>query len=236
MNLKNYPGSKNGSGVYQNIINLFPKHDIYIEAFLGSGAIIKRKSPAILNLGFDLSGDIIKKYDAGQGFNFSVTDSISFIHLATPLINMIHDQLQKILIYCDPPYLMHTRRSNEKLYKFELSQDRHIFFLDAISKLNCYVVLSCYDNEIYKSKLSPWKTLQIPTQTRKGKAIETLYYNFSDTLLKHQYNFIGGTFRERAAKQGRIKRNINHILNLPQDEQYCIMDLLSKKIVMSSGK
>ena len=36
-----YPGGKNNC--YQQIINLIPPHDTYIEAFLGSGAVLRHK-------------------------------------------------------------------------------------------------------------------------------------------------------------------------------------------------
>jgi DNA adenine methylase len=49
-----YPGGKNGAGVYQTIINLMPPHDVYIEPFLGGGAIMRQKRPALLNIGLDL--------------------------------------------------------------------------------------------------------------------------------------------------------------------------------------
>ncbi|MCG9790671.1 hypothetical protein L1D61_26435 [Vibrio mediterranei] len=38
-----YLGAKSGSGVYQTIINLMPPHDTYIEAFLGTGAIMRKR-------------------------------------------------------------------------------------------------------------------------------------------------------------------------------------------------
>jgi site-specific DNA-adenine methylase len=41
-----YPGGKNGSGVYQQIINQIPPHEIYVEPFLGGGAILRMKKPA----------------------------------------------------------------------------------------------------------------------------------------------------------------------------------------------
>lgn len=50
-----YPGGKNGAGVYQRIINLMPPHEVYIEPFLGGGAVMRLKKPAALNIGFDLS-------------------------------------------------------------------------------------------------------------------------------------------------------------------------------------
>jgi DNA adenine methylase len=49
-----YPGGKNGAGVYQRIVNLCPPHKVYIEPFLGSGAIFRLKRPADLNIGVDL--------------------------------------------------------------------------------------------------------------------------------------------------------------------------------------
>ena len=49
-----YPGGKNGSGVYQRIINLMPPHDRYFEPFLGGGALLRLKRPACVNVGCDL--------------------------------------------------------------------------------------------------------------------------------------------------------------------------------------
>ena len=56
-----YPGGKNSC--YQHIINQIPPHRVYIEPFYGSGAIMRLKLPASLNIGVDrdctvLPGDI----------------------------------------------------------------------------------------------------------------------------------------------------------------------------------
>ena len=47
-------GSKATSGLCQSIIALMPAHDTYIETHLGGGAIMKRKPPALNNIGIDL--------------------------------------------------------------------------------------------------------------------------------------------------------------------------------------
>ena len=44
-----YPGGKNGAGEYQRIINHMPPHKTYIEAFLGSGAVMRHKRLAQRN-------------------------------------------------------------------------------------------------------------------------------------------------------------------------------------------
>jgi hypothetical protein len=56
-----YPGGKNGAGVYQTIINLMPPHPVYIEPFLGGGAILRLKQPAALNIGIDLDAAAIAR-------------------------------------------------------------------------------------------------------------------------------------------------------------------------------
>lgn len=56
-----YPGGKNGAGVYQTIINRMPPHPVYIEPFLGGGAILRLKQPAALNIGIDLDSAVIAR-------------------------------------------------------------------------------------------------------------------------------------------------------------------------------
>ena len=62
-----YPGGKNGAGVYQTIINLMPPHDVYIEPFLGGGAIMRQKRPALLNIGVDLDPSTIARFNDDAG-------------------------------------------------------------------------------------------------------------------------------------------------------------------------
>jgi DNA adenine methylase len=68
VDLMAYPGGKNGSGVFQTIINLMPPHPVYIEAFLGGGAILRLKRPAALSIGLDLDSAVIARMrDAAGG-------------------------------------------------------------------------------------------------------------------------------------------------------------------------
>ena len=59
-----YPGGKAGDGVYQRLISLMPPHDVYIEPFLGGGALLRRKRPARLTIGLDLDPQVIDRWQA----------------------------------------------------------------------------------------------------------------------------------------------------------------------------
>ena len=64
-----YPGGKNGSGIYQRLINLMPPHQVYVEPFLGGGALMRLKRPAAINIGVDLNGDLIGRWLASIAGN-----------------------------------------------------------------------------------------------------------------------------------------------------------------------
>lgn len=57
-----YPGGKNGAGVFQSIINRMPPHRVYIEPFLGSGAVMRAKRPAAVNIGVDLDRAALREF------------------------------------------------------------------------------------------------------------------------------------------------------------------------------
>lgn len=58
----NYDGGKNGSGVFQRLICMMPPHRVFIEPFLGSGAITRRKRPAEFTLGYELNRKTIAEF------------------------------------------------------------------------------------------------------------------------------------------------------------------------------
>ncbi|WP_299593230.1 DNA adenine methylase [uncultured Tateyamaria sp.] len=209
-----YPGGKNGAGVYQSIINQMPPHDVYIEAFLGGGAIMRNKRPARLNIGIDLDrmalaqtkarvtaglaisddamGPIAKYGDAR--FTFEAGNAIEYLSRYR-----FHGGE---LVYCDPPY-MHDTRKVLDLYNYEMTDADHAALLDVLCGLPCMVMLSGYFTEFYKDRLNGWHSIQFQAMTRGGEpATEWLWMNFAPPIELHDYGFLGSNFRERE----RIKR------------------------------
>lgn len=55
---------------------------------------------------------------------------------------------EEVLFYLDPPYIQYTRKGGK--YKHEMSNGDHKELVERILKLKSHVVLSGYENEIYK--------------------------------------------------------------------------------------
>ena len=53
-----YNGGKGNS--YHKIINRIPPHRVYIEPFLGGGAVMRKKRPAKINIGLDLDLSVLR--------------------------------------------------------------------------------------------------------------------------------------------------------------------------------
>jgi len=201
-----YPGGKNGAGIFQKIINLMPPHEIYIEPFLGSGAVMRLKKPAALNIGIDLDTAAIAKFRDAAGedrtaisgdgglWRLEQRDALEFLE-SYPFAG-------SELVYCDPPY-MHETRTRKNLYRFEMSDREHARLLALIRKLPCPVMISGYWTRTYARALRSWNSISFPAVTRSGRmATEWLWFNFPEPVALHDYRYLGNTFRERE----RIKR------------------------------
>ena len=75
-----YPGGKAGAGVYQRIINQIPPHDVYIEPFLGDGAVLRRKRPASVSIGIDADCRVLReRWMTVTGLQLHCCDGIEWL-------------------------------------------------------------------------------------------------------------------------------------------------------------
>jgi len=195
-----YPGGKNGSGVYQAIINLMPPHRVYIEPFLGGGAIMRLKRPAIANIGIDSDAAVID-----QWLRSTLADPVGVTVIHGDAISFLgrYGWQGEELVYCDPPYLMGTRSCQRPLYRHEMTTEDHELLLRTICMIPAMVMISGYYSEMYMDLLAGWRTATFQAMTRAGTmATEWVWMNFPPSLELHDYRYLGQNFRERE----RIKR------------------------------
>lgn len=218
-----YPGGKNGSGVYQKIICQMPPHRVYVEPFLGGGAIMRLKRPAPCSIGIDADAAVIELFRMQPGSttpNLTLVSGCGIEWLANTPVS------DDTLVYLDPPYVMSSRSSQRQLYRYEISDDDHLRLLTIINRLTCMVMISGYYSEMYASALRQWRTIQFQTRTRGGRlATEWLWMNFAEPLELHDYQYLGDNFRERE----RIKRKRNRWRSRLET-----MDALERHAIMSA--
>ena len=102
-----YFGSKATSGLCQPIIAMMPPHDTYIETHLGGGAVMQRKPPALRNIAIDLDPKPLKVFQCDY--------PVEKIHGCAHQFLSTYAYRGRELVYCDPPYLHHTRSYNSTI-------------------------------------------------------------------------------------------------------------------------
>jgi 16S rRNA G966 N2-methylase RsmD len=232
-----YPGGKNGSGVYQWIINQIPPHDGYAEPFLGGGAILQAKRPALSSIAVDLDPVAVRRFQ-GKGAALGIPDltviqgdGIEWLEDMQPVLS------ERDFVYLDPPYLMSTRKSQRDLYAHELSDDDHRRLLAIILNLRCMVAISGYWSEMYNEALESWRSSTFNTMTRGGSpATEYLWMNYAPPVALHDYRYLGYNFRERERIKRKKTRWLKRLETMPDAERYAMLAAIDELRGGSVGK
>lgn len=99
-----------------------------------------------------------------------------------PAIELIKRfKFQKVLIYCDPPYLMETRSTHVKQqYSNEmLTEQEHIELLEVLLQHPGPVVISGYESGLYDSTLKGWSRDVIRSNDQSNKPrTEVIWMNY----------------------------------------------------------
>lgn len=199
--MASYPGGKNGSGSYQQIISEIPVHTQYIEPFFGSGAVFWNKAPALVSVLCDIDPSVF------VGLERSLS-GYGVVHVECGnAVAMLDRMFQSSMldpgtfIYLDPPYLFSTRRSGDNgIYKNEFgTEEDHIKLLELVVSIGsgCNIAISGYWSELYNSMLESWRVKSWNVRTRKGCAVEYLWMNYSTPALLHDPRYVGSNFTER---------------------------------------
>lgn len=213
MSMGNYFGSKATSGLCQAIIALMPPHDTFIETHLGGGAIMKRKPAARLSIGIDMNPKPLARFQCDY--------PVQRIHGCAHQFLKEFDFQGTELVYCDPPYLLHTRTSQRR-YRFDYEKKDHIELLAILKALPCNVILSGYPSHLYDELLLEWRTLELQVMNQAGVRTEKLWFNFTPDRV-HWVSCAGKNFTDRQ----RIKRKSaswgKRYQEMPRDERLTVL-------------
>ncbi len=219
-----YRGGKNGDGVYQTIINQIPPHDLYVEAFAGSGAILIRKRPAYASIAIDADEHVCAQLRelAVPGLEVICGDAVTLLE---SIIAGSGVAGSATFVYADPPYLFSVRASERPIYDHEFGDEvQHRQLLRLLRSLDCMVMISGYWSALYEQELTGWWTVSYSAITRSGsRAVEWLWMNYCGPDWLHDYQYLGANFREREKIKRRIGRWCRRLAAMPRLERLAML-------------
>lgn len=217
-----YPGGKGGAGVAQTIINQMPWHSRYHEPFAGEANVYlaKRRAMATYLIERD-PGQAERLQSYVEGFaSVVVSNGCGIQHLQEFPFK------KNDLVYADPPYV-HSTRTREKIYDYELTDLEHHILLNILMKLPCRVIISGYASSLYDDKLKDWRRIEFRAMTRGGVRTEVLWMNYPEPTELHDYQWLGTDRKERQRIKRKVNRWVGKLQGLPVLERKAIMEAIT---------
>ena len=211
-----FVGGKSQSGVLQRIINLIPPHEAYIEPFFGSGAVMRFKKPATVNVGIDLEP---RPAGLPAWVDFRQESAFDFLER--------YRWTGGEFVYADPPYVLSSRKRKRACYRFEFTDDDHRRLLTMLKKLPCRVLLSGYPSNLYAGLLPDWHCERFRVMTRGHSwANECLWYNYERPETLHDDRYTGTNYRDRLRLRRKRARWVSRLQRLPDLERSMLFSAL----------
>lgn len=232
---KTYNGGKAAHGTYQKIINLIPQCDVFIDGFLGNGGIFHNLKLPKLTIVNDIDPGVI------DAFNCKVLNTINTSLIVKnvcygSLIKEYDNNLNRTVFYFDPPYMMETRKSKRKLYKFDWLDTDHDKFLTMANTVKSNCIISHYPCTKYDEMLKGWRTFDFESMTRQGLRTERVYMNFPKPDILQDYRYLGDDYINRQRIKRKIQRYLDKLESLEQDERTGILSAVIDKYNFASAQ
>lgn len=208
-----YFGSKATSGLCQAIIAMMPPHETYIETHLGGGAIMKRKPPALHNIGIERNARALARFECDY--------PVELVHGCAHAFLVGYDYRGRELVYCDPPYL-HSARSSGRRYRFDYSEQDHTALLELLKTLPCQVMVSGYPSALYDERLEGWHSLELQVMNHAGVRTEKLWFNFTLDRV-HWASLAGRNFTHRQCIKRKAANWGRRYQGLPRAERLAVL-------------
>jgi DNA adenine methylase len=214
-----YLGAKSASGAFQAVIGSMPPHDVYIEAFAGSGAVMRAKPDCGRSIAVDLDGTVFNKFKWPENVEQVCTDAIAY------LAEFDYARSGRVLIYCDPPYV-HATRTSRKRYRYEMADADHRRLMGVLRSLPCSIVVSGYPSSLYDELLGDWRRREFQVMTRGGVRTECLWMNYAHTSTRMLSKFVGRDFGDRQRIKRKVERWRRRFAGMPSSERNVVLAAL----------
>jgi hypothetical protein len=217
-----FPGGKEGGGAMMRLINQMPPHDLYVEPFVGGGAVLRYKRPAERSIACDLDpGAIAALVGAVPGLDARVGCGLKLLASAGLTWG------PGTLVYCDPPY-PETVCLSRLRYDHVMSLRDHQRLLDVLNRMECLVIVSSYRSQLYADWLNRWRSFSFDMMTRGGRKMrEWVWCNFPEPVELHDYRYLGDGFREREKFRRQQKRWVARLGRMDRLQRQALLSAIA---------
>jgi len=220
-----YPGGK--GKVFQQLINLMPPHEVYIETHVGGGSVLRNKRPAKHSIAIDKDPAAINQLRSeGLECELVETDAVEFLRA--------YNFTGRELVFSDPPYPKETRRSRQRLYRHDYNADDHRELLAMLIALPCAVMITSYDNPLYADVLKEWVRIDFRGVSHVGSRSEVAWLNFEPGMV-HDHQYLGTSFRQREAFKRKRQRWLDRFTDLSLAEQQAVLSDFSEAFLAQTS-
>lgn len=216
-------GSKAAAGAWQRIVSLLPPHSVFVEAFAGGAAVTRYKRASAATLLIERDPDTARELAAAMidrsGVQVVHGDALAILKLA--------ELPADVVVYCDPPYVMASRKSRQPCYRFDWNDADHDRFLDWVLTAECPVIVSGYWSELYARRLAAWRHSSFTVGTRRGRATEHVWCNFPEPAAFHDTGHVGEGFTERQRIKRKAARWVRMLYAMPPAERAAVLEAIA---------
>lgn len=216
--LEDFLGAKVAS--VRQVLRRMPPHSLYVEAFLGGGAVARHKVPALRTIGVEIDPEICERWRRARWPGVELVEACVIAWLEEAAAWLPFDAL----VYADPPYRHCTR--GDKRYRYELTDEQHLELLGALDAIPCSVMVSGYPSTLYDVALAGWSREEFPAMTRGGPRTEVLWWRSSVASSGVGARFIGRDRRQRWNVKKRVRRWTAKFSAMPPSERAAVLHAL----------
>ena len=185
----NYVGFKGGQTILPKLMSHVPDSKRYFSFFFGSGGLELSQS-------FNDTSWIIAEKDQALRLKASTMDHVVYNDYQDIVANF--DFTSDDFVFCDPPYLLNTRKSGRKYYKNEFNLEDHKKFLNIIKNCKAKVMITHPFCDLYDSFLTDWYKIDFTYMSQSGWFEDGIYLNYlSCSVALKSYKYLGCDRTER---------------------------------------
>ncbi len=174
---------------------------------------MKRKPPALRNIGIDLNRRAID--------TFSCDYPVELHHGCCHAFLSDFDFDGRELVYSDPPYVQSTRKSQRR-YRFDYADADHVALLGILKSLPCSVMVSGYPSRPCDEHLCEWRSLEIQADNRSCIVTEKLWFNFAPDRVRRAA-FAGRNFTHRQVVKRKAAGRGRRCAAMPPGERLAVL-------------